>query len=207
MKDILLHLGSSLIIIGFVYYFILIFINRNKEISKDSSFDYSKNISSEYNTINIIESKSKISYYNLKRHVIKLSNSIYSKKDASSIGISLFEVGISIIDNKKNKFLNIIKKIISNIKLLYILPIISIVINYSSYNLNDAKTSIIIISLFLIIMYFIIDIKTKAYNEICDSVEEDKIIKFMNQVILIDKMIFLGELSIIIRMITILLNI
>ena len=112
--------------------------------------------------------------------------------------------------------ININRVILSNLKWLYIFPIIAIFINYSTYNISDAKVSILFIALFIIISYMMIDLKTMASSWINDNLgkiksitkeNRNKIINFVNRVIFFDKIIFFGYLIMIVRFVLILLEI
>ena len=57
MIDLFLYVSIGLVLLGFIFYFILIIIGMNKNITKSNGFDITKDIISSYNSINIIESK------------------------------------------------------------------------------------------------------------------------------------------------------
>ena len=135
-------MSSGLIILGYVVYLLLILIGRGKIVSDSDGFDVTKDIISEYNSINIIENSGYFTIYNIKRRVIKLASKCYYGKDLSSISLSLNEAGVSVIDNKKNKYIDILRLVFNNIKLLYVFPLVALVINNSSFNVSDAKISI-----------------------------------------------------------------
>ena len=216
MLHIIKYISSGLIIISFISYFILIIINKKNSISKSSGFDVSKDIISEYNSINIIESKGYFSIYNIKRGVIKLSSKCYYGKDISSITLSLIEAGISILDDRKNKYINFFGKIVQNLKILYILPLFALILNCIFYTVTDAWIGIVLLSIFCFIVFILIDIKTNIYNWLCDDLvkikdisknNQLKILDFVNIIIWLDKLIFVGETIMIIRFIMILLGI
>ena len=109
MIDILKQISSGLIIISLICYLLNILINKSKKISDDDGFNITKDIIQEYDMINIIENTGIISYYNLRRGVIKLSSKSYYGSDLSHISIGLMEAGVSVIDKKGNKFIDIFK--------------------------------------------------------------------------------------------------
>jgi len=216
MIEILLYVSSGMILFAYVGYLLMILIGRSKVISKSDGFDVTKDIISEYNSINIIESTGHFTIYNIKRKVIKLATKCYYGKDLSSVALSLNEAGISVVDNNKNKYIDIFRIIFYNLKLLYIFPIIALVISNSSFNINDAKISMILILIFAFISYILIDIKREAcfwveknLNKIKDITKENrgKLIGFMNKLILLDQIIYFGELIMIIRFALILFGI
>ena len=214
MINFLLYLSSGMILVSFIGYFIMIFLG-NKRVTDSDGFNITKDILSEYDTINIIESKSYFTIYNIQRKIIKLSTNCYYGNNISSISLSLIEAGISMVDNNKNKYISLFKSIISNLKILYIFPLISILINYSTYSISDAKVSLIFVILFSIINYILIDIKSYAHLWINNNIKKvndigleniNKILNFINRLMLIDKVIFSGQLIMIFRFILILLN-
>ena len=215
MNNILLHISSLLIIGSFTLYFIFIILG-NKKVTEENGFDITKDIISEYNSINIIESKSYFTIYNIKRKVIKLSTRCYYGNTISDISLSLIEAGISVVDSFKNKYIDIFRKIFSNLKILYIFPLVSLIINYSTYNISDAKVSLVFIILFTVVSYILIDIKSQACMWISDNIKKikninnnnfNKIINYINRLILLDKLIFFSELIMIIRCIAIMLEV
>lgn len=215
MLDILMYISTGLILVSFVGYFLLILLG-NKKITNSNGFDITKDMISEYNSINVIESKNYFTIYNIKRKVIKLSTKCYYGNKLSDISLSLIEAGISIVDNKKNKYIDLFRKIFNNLKMLYIFPIIAILINNVTYTISDAKVSIIFIILFSVISYILIDIKNEAGIWISDNISrikdiskenKDKIKNFINKLVLLDKFILIGEFIMIIRFVGILLEI
>lgn len=215
MLDMLLYISSFMILFSYFAYIILIIIGRAKIVGKINSFNIIKDLISNYESINIIEIKGYFTIYNIKRRVIKLSTKCYYGDDLSSISISLIEAGISIVDDNHNKYLDIFRNVFSNLKILYIFPILSLLINNLSFSINDAKVSIVLMFLFILIGYIVIDIKNTAYVWIVENlskikdiskVNSLKIFNFINIVIWLDKFIFLGEFLIICRLILILFN-
>lgn len=209
------YITNGLIILALISYILIVFLNRKKKITDSTAFDITKDILSDYDHINIIENKSIFTVYNIKRRVIKLASKCYYGNTIGDIGVSLIEAGISAIDNYKNKFINFLRSIIPNLKLLYLLPILAIGINMMTYNVSDAKVSIVFIILFSMLQYFLIDIKSNAIVWIYDNIKivkevnkdsKEKILKFINNIILIDKIIFISELLIIVRCVAIILN-
>ena len=96
------------------------------------------------------------------------------------------------------------------------LPLFALIINHSTYNISDAKISLIFIILFSVISYILIDIKCQVNVWISDnirkindinSVNKDKIVSYINKILFLDKLIFFGELVMIIRFVAIILEI
>lgn len=208
MINILTYISSGLIALGFILYFVLILLNRNK-ITNNDGFNVTKDILNEYDSINIIETKSIITTYNIKRNVIKLSSKCYYGNSISDIGISLMEAGISVVDNGKNKFISLIKMMISNLKCLYVLPLLAFIFNCLSLSILDAKVGIFILLIFSILSYMLINIKSDAISWINNKLkikEKLNVNKFLNKILLFDKLIFFGELVMIIKFVAIILE-
>lgn len=215
MVNILLYVSSGLILCSYFVYFIMIIIGKIKIVSKSGAFDVTKDVISKYGSINVIERKGYITVYNIKRKVIKLATKCYYGNDLTSVSISLIEAGISVVDDEHNKYIDIFRNIFSNLKILYVFPIVALLINNLSFSISDAQVSIVFMVLFIFISYIIIDIKRMAYVWIVDNLKKIKdisrnnylkIVNFINTVIWLDKAIFLGEFLIIVRLILILLK-
>lgn len=215
MIEILKYISSGLIIISFICYLLNILINKSKKISDDDGFNITKDIIQEYDMINIIENTGVISYYNPRRGVIKLSSKSYYGSDLSHIGIGLMEAGVSVIDKKGNKFINIFKKIVSNLKILYIFPIITVIVNFITYTKGDAKIGLILVIISTLVIYMINSILINANDWVCNNIKKvksvdndgkDKIISYLNNIINLNKIIFLGELISIITMVAIFID-
>lgn len=214
MNNILLYISNGLIIISFFCYGLLFFF-KNKKISEENGFDITKDIISQYDSINVIENTGNMTYYNLQREVIKLSHKCYYGSGLNTIALSLFEAGISSIDKQNNKYIKLFKKIISNLKMLYLFPIITMIVNALSYTVMDAKIGIIIIAVASIITYIYISILTEANEWVSKKIKNIKtiskknlleIVKYNNNIINFNKIMFIGELIGIIRMIAIIIN-
>lgn len=214
MINILMYVSTGLIIISFIGYFLLVLFS-NKKVTNSIGFDITKEIIFQYNSINVIESKGYLTTYNIKRKVIKLSTRCYYGNSLSDISLSLIEAGISIVDDTKNKYIDLFRKIFSNLKILYIFPLIAIIINHLTYNISDANISIIIVILFAVISYMLYDVKSSSYFWISENIGKIKdinknsclmIINYINKMLWLDKFIFVGELIMILRFILILLR-
>ena len=214
MNNLLLYISTGLIIIPIIYYGIMILIN-NKKVSNDTGFNITKDILSQYDSINIIENTGKMTYYNIKRGVIKLNHNCYYKNDLSRVSISLLEAGISGVDKEKNKYINFFKNIFNNLKIIYLFPLIALFFNNIAYTIPDAKLCIVITIICSIFTYLYVSILTEANNWVSKNINKiksitkensKKIINYQNSIIKLNNLTFLGELVIIIRMVAIILS-
>lgn len=210
MLMILMYIANGLIIFAFLWYLLLVILNSNNKFTESDGFNVTKDILSEYDSINIIENKSIFTVYNLKRKVIKIASKRYYGNSLSDVAIPLMEAGVSA---SNSKYLDILGKVLSNLKKLYILPIIIIIVNSVTYSLGDARIAIPLVAICALASYIIIDIKNSAYiwldkhinNKL--KINKEKTLKFINKIIMIDKLIFFGELLMIIRFVAIILGI
>ena len=214
MNNLLFYVSTGLIIIPIIYYGIMILM-KNKKVSDDSGFNITKDIISQYDSINIIESTGKVTYYNIKRGVIKLNHNCYYKNDLSRVSISLLEAGISGIDKEKNKYINFLKKIFTNLKIIYLFPLVALFFNNIAYTIPDAKLCIIITIICSAFTYIYVSILTEATNWVNDNIKKvksitkensQKIINYQNSIIKLNNLTFIGELVIIIRMVSIIMS-
>lgn len=215
MLEILKYISSGLIIASFICYLFNILINKSKRISEDDGFNITKDIIQEYDMINIILDKGIVSYYNLRRGIIKLSSKSYYGSDLSHISIGLIEAGVSVIDKNGNKFINILKKIVSNLKILYIFSIITVIINFITYTKDDAMIGIILVLVSTLVIYMINNILISANDWVCNNIKKvkninqdgkDKIVNYLASIVNLNRIIFIGELMSIVIMVAILID-
>ncbi len=211
----LIYVASALILMPYIIYFFNILINKDKKVTDDNGFNVTKDIVSSYDKINIIETTGLVTYYNPKRKVIKLNSKCYYGSNLSVIAISLLEAGISVTDNKKNKYLKIFKVLFSNLKLLYIFPLIICFINTQVYELYDAVVGLILVILCTTITYMFNNIIILSFDWVSNNIEKVKsiskrnkelVINYIKNIVFMNRFIFFGELLIIIRMVAIIIS-
>ena len=99
ISNIILILGVGLTVILYLYIVIIYFINRGKEDSMTSSELVLKLLDNDA-SINLIESKeSMFSKYNIKRKMVKLSESCYDSKNYFNLAIASLLSGYSLLNN------------------------------------------------------------------------------------------------------------
>ena len=208
MLNVLLYLSTGLIIFVFIFYMLLVLFSKNNDLD-NTGFDVSNELLSSYDGIKIIFSKGLFSYYDIKRKIIKLNQKCYYGKSIMDISISLIKTGSFISDNKGNKFIELCRKIIPSLKILYILPIVSVFISCSTYSINDSKLSMFIILLFVILHFSIINLKKETQDLILEQKIElkNKIMSFVKLLISLDYLILVGYILMMFRFVMIIFNI
>ena len=215
LTNLLLYVTNILIIISYILHFLLQFYNNKYKISGTTGFNITNDTLNEDNRINIVEKKGYITVYNLKKRVIEIATKNYYGSTITDFGIPLIELGILETDNNNNKYLNIIKKILPNLKLIYLFSFIAFCINNVTYSISDAKASMIALFICLILYHMLIAIKTEGLNHIHKKLkrisylrEENfaKIMKYLENDLKISKIIYFTEFIMIIRTLIIIIN-
>lgn len=216
INQIIFYGINGLIIFSYLLYLLIVLINRGKKVSSDiNGFDSVKDIIQEYERINIIEGNNNFSSYNIKRKVIKLAKNDYYGCDVSALSLGMIQAGISVDDNNKNKFINGCRKIIPSLRLLDLLGLISLIVNYISVNVNDAKIGIVIMGIIMIIHYLYFGILCNSLEFINKNIKKikdinkdnkEKIINFINKYMLCHKIQVIAEVLIVIRFVMIILD-
>ncbi len=216
IEQVLFYSISGLVIFSYLLYLLIILFGRSKKISDDiNGFDGVKDIIQEYERINIIEGNNNFTSYNIKRKVIKLAKNDYYGYDVSALSLGMIQAGISVNDNNKNKFINGCRKIIPSLRLLDLLGLISLIINYISVTINDAKIGIVILVIVMIIHYLYFGILCSSLEFIDKNIKKiknikkdskEKIINFINRYMLCHKIQVMAEVIIVIRFVMIILE-
>ena len=125
------------------------------------------------------------------------------------------EAGISVIDNNKDREINFFRRFFSNLKWLYVIPLVVIFIISQINTTEDGVILGFLIFISIYFMYMFINIKNRAYYWIVMNIDrikqinkkdQMKVINFINKMMLCDKFIFWGELVGFLKVVMILLN-
>lgn len=165
IKNIILILSILIIAITYIKIIMTYLKNRTKKIENITSFDLAKEITSNYDEINIVESKEiNLSKYNLSRKVIRLTPKNYDKKDYFSLAISSQLSGYSLASINKDKNLNLISYLFKNIDPIPKTPIVTVLISLFTNTITDAKIGIILLGIILGYQYLLIQINAVSYQ-------------------------------------------
>ena len=211
---LLLLISISLIII-FYLRIILIYLKTKKTNIEDmTGFDLAKELTSNYDEINIVESKEiNISKYNLKRKIIRFTKKDYNSNNLFTLSKSSLLAGYSLINYSKDKNIQILSKIFPNISLLNISPLIAILISIFAQNKGDAKIAIILLIIILIYQYLINEInntsKEQTQNQLKHLLTKTNyslLEQTQNSFISLNKISFIVTLILILREVLIIIN-
>ena len=156
MDFYLLIIGFFVVFIGYLRIFVC-YLKFNGDIVKSiNGVDIAKNITSDYDSINVVESKNiLISKFSFRRNVIYLSKRLYYASDVFSLSLVSFLAGISVSDNSYVKFM---RKIFPSIDFFNKSSIVMTIISFLSYNKGDVRIGIILGIIIIIYQYFYLQI-------------------------------------------------
>ena len=212
--NILLLISILLILIAYLNIVLKFIKTKNIKIDNLTGFDLAKELTSNYDEINIVESRDiNISKYNLKRRVIRLTTKDYNSNNINTLSkISLLS-GYSLINLNKDKNIELLAKIFKSIDYLNKSPILAIIISLLVRKIGDAKIALILLIIISIYQYLINEINITSKEETTNNLKE--IIKdnnysilesIQNSYLLLNKISFITTLILILRLVLIIIN-
>lgn len=205
MENYISIISIILIIIGYFIFLLQYIINNNQKTNNMTGFDLAKEITLDYNNINIIESNEiTLSNYHLKRKVIRLTKKTYESNSLFTLTISAYLSCLSLINNK---YINQLKRILPRIDYLNKSPIIMLILLYIINTITDAKIGTILGLIILIYQYYYLQITSE-----CIAIAKEKkiikkeIIKGLEKIYLSNKLFFISTLIILLKFIMIIIN-
>ncbi len=213
LKNLLLITALILSLFSYLYLLFQYLNNKHKKIEKYTGFDIAKEITNDYDNINIVESKEVyISKYNTKRKVIRLTKNTYNSNNFFSLAIALILSGYSKLDVSKDKSIQLVSRVFNNLDFLDKSILISLLLSSITNSIGDSKILIIILIIISIYQYLLLDINEKIKEYVNDN---NKILadnfkninKIMNKIIYTRKLFFISNLILILRQAIIILKI
>ena len=204
MDFYLLIIGIVVVVFGYLKIFFLCI--RYQEKQEIMGFDMAKEVTSNYDYINIVEvSNSCISQYHLRRRVLRFTKKLYYATDLFSLMVASYLSCISLSDSK---YLKWIGKIIPSIDWLCKSSCVMIILSCFMYSKGDAKIEIILGSVILFIQYIYLQISFSAIEIAEEKVcyKKDNIINIMNQIYFSNKLFFVSSLIFILRFVVIVIK-
>lgn len=215
MSTIILIIGLILSLIAYLNLLLAYLTSTTqKPDTQLTAFDVAKEITSNYNEINIVASKETfISQYNLPRQIIRLTPHDYDATNFFAITISSLLAGYSLIRFEKNKYLDYLARIFKNLDYINKSTLLALIISFLTNTIGDAKLSLIPLTLILIYQYFIIEITTTSINsttkirhQLFSHSDDLTINKYLHRFITTNTILFITTLIFILRAIIIILN-
>ena len=215
MDSILFYATNILMALAYILYLLLLLINNRDSITGTDGFNITNDALNDDSRINIVERKGYITFYNIKRKIIEIASKSYYGKTITDVSIPLIELGVYGVDDGKHKSLNFLRQLLPSIKIICIFPILALFINNVTYNLSDARIGVIALTICVLLEYILINIKSEGINYVTKSLKKvtniskkhsDKIIKFLNNDLLITRLIYASEFLMLLRVIWIIIS-
>lgn len=209
ISNILLLIGIGLVMFSYLMILIKYFVYKKKSIDSYSGFDGAKEVTSNYDEINIVSSRDVIfSEYDIKRNVIRLNNKNYDGNSYFDIAISMILAGYSLVNISNSDYFKF-KTIIKKIGYFGFVSLIGIVLSCFISNIGDAKIGIVVFVLLLVYQYMRYQIAVLANDEIKEVIDIEiynKVSNVINSIIKFNKISFIVMLLLIIRLVVIILG-
>lgn len=197
---IILIISLALVIYGYIKLLITYILNKNKKY-KNKAYEVVIKLLDDESSINLIESKeSSFSKYNIKRKMVKLSESTYDNDNIFRVSVASMLSGYAL---SKSKYLQTLSTIFKELKVFSCSAIICIIISILTTNMGDAKISIVLISLIAVYQYILNLINIEALDNVYVSKEVNGIMNTFNKV---NNIFFISSLVQIARLVVIMLN-
>ena len=214
LNKLLLIISVVLILLSDMRIILMYRKTKNIKIDDMTGFDLAKELTSNYDEINIVESREvSISKYNLKRRIIKLNYKDYTMNNIFTLTKSSLLAGYSLVALNKDKNIEILGKIFNNIDYLNKSSIVTILISCLVKAKGDAKIALILLSLILIYQYIINEIninsKEQTKEQLKDLLEEKNYLlldDIKNSYLNLNKISFITTLILILRLVLIIIN-
>lgn len=174
MINILLLVISIMMVVFSYFRIVLIYIKTKKiKIDDVSGFDLAKEITSNYDEINIVESKEiNISKYHLKRGIIRLTNNDYERNDIFTLAITACLSGYSLASVNKDKYLQFLSKILPSVDWIDKTSILAVIIVILTTNVGDAKIAIVLLTIILVYQYIMIEIASTSHHYVMEELDK-----------------------------------
>lgn len=213
MNKILLLISIILILVAYIRIILIYLKTKNIKINDLTGFDLAKELTSNYDEINIVESNSvNISKYNLKRRIIRFTNKDYNSNDIFTLTKSSFLSSYSLLHLNKDKNINLLSNILPNIDYLNKSSIPSLIISLLANSKGDAKIAILLLLIFLVYQYLIneinnnsIELTNKDINKILSKKDYLLVTKTRNTYLFLNKISFITTLILLLREILIII--
>lgn len=214
IKNILLLISIIIIAISYLRIILIYLKTKNIKSKNLTGFDLAKEITSNYDEINIVESKEiNISKYNLKRKIIRLTNKNYEGNNLFTLAITSCLSGYSLANINKDKYIELLGNILPSIDYLGKSSILTLIIAIMTNNAGDAKIAIILLGIILVYQYILILINSSSHEytkkelkKIVSKKELTKIEEILNSFLMVHTISFITTLILIVREILIIMK-
>ena len=170
MDFYLLVIGIFVVVSGYLRIFLCYLKFRRIYVKSVNGFDIAKDITTNYDTINVVEKDVLISNFSFRRNVIYLSKRLYCANDVFSLGLVSFLAGVSI---SNSTYVRVIKKVFPTIDFFNKSSLLMVILSLLFYSKGDARIGIVLGIIIIFYQYLYLQI----FNSVMQLVLEHKLTK------------------------------
>jgi len=208
--NFLLIISIAIVVFSYLLIFIKYIVYKKKVFDDYSGFDAAKEVTANYDSINIVSSSDVIfSEYDMKRNVIRLNTKNYDSNSYFDVAVSSILAGYSLVNADNSNYFKF-KIIIKKIGYIGFVSLIGTILSCFISNVGDAKIGIVILGILLVYQYMRYQVNVEANEMIKDVLDKDiydKLVNIINIVINFNKLSFILMLILIIILVAIMLGI
>ena len=194
-------------LVGSSYLILLInwITSKNNKIDNYNGFDIAKEITSNYDEINIVSCNGLFSFYDVKRNVIRLNDKNYDGNSFIDISIGAMLAGISLVNSdNRNKF------IFKRVRVISLASLIMMFLSFLVNSIGDARIMMIITFGCLLYLFMRYQMVSGAVSLIECNMDKNiysKIKSIIMGYVNFYKISFISMLVLVVRLIVIMLGI
>ena len=210
ISNVLLVVSVGIVILSYLMIFINFLRYINKRIDNYSGFDIAKEITDNYDSINIVNSSDVVfSIYDIKRNVIRMNNKNYDGNSYFDLAVSSVLAGYSLVKQENDNYFKF-SFIVRKIGYLGFVSLIGGVLSYFLNNVGDAKIGIVVLLVLLVYQYMRYQISILAVDIIRDGIKKKiytNISNIIDSIVTFNKLSFITLLVLIVRLVVIICGI
>ena len=194
-------------LVGSSYLILLInwITSKNNKIDNYNGFDIAKEITSNYDEINIVSCNGLFSFYDVKRNVIRLNDKNYDGNSFVDISIGAMLAGISLVNSDiRNKF------IFKRVRVISLASLIMMFLSFLVNSIGDARIMMVITFGCLLYLFMRYQMVSGAVSLIECNMDMDiysKIKSIIMGYVNFYKISFISLLVVLVRLVVIMLGI
>lgn len=210
ISNILLLGGIGLVVLSYLIILINYIKYKRKNDNDYTGFDIAKEITDNYDSINIINSSDVIfSEYDSVRNVIRMNNRNYDGNTYFDLAVGAILAGYSLVKKDNGNYFKF-NFIIKKIGYLGFVSLFGVILSYFLNNIGDAKIGIVVLCIMIVYQYMKYNINIMVSDIIKENIKDemyDKVSNVVNSVITFNKLSFITLLVLVVRLVVIIIGI
>lgn len=210
ISNILLVSGIGLVVLSYLIILINYIKYKRKNDNDYTGFDIAKEITDNYDSINIVNSSDVIfSEYDSVRNVIRMNNRNYDGNTYFDLAVGAILAGYSLVEQNNNNYFKF-NFIIKKIGYLGFVSLFGVILSYFLNNVGDAKIGIVVLGIMIVYQYMKYNINVMVSDIIKENIKDemyDKVSNVVNSVITFNKLSFITLLVLVVRLVVIIVGI